>query len=574
MMPSDRLAEPYDPTQRPVRWTVLMTAALVALALSWFAPRPWAGGPGKVELLVGEEVVLSEPIELGSGEPIARRTEIAGRPVVLRLPAGAPVAAPIEARIEVAAAGDVEILGDLRLVLVLPDGSRELVPVMRVDKEAGFLVAHRRPPMKSPVLMGLLGLVVVLWVSEAIPLFVTSLLVPIVIVAAGAGPASGALAPFFHPIIALFFGGFLMAEAMRRVGLDRLAALAFVGLLGKTPTMLYATLLGVAAFLSMWMSNTAATAVLVPIALAVSEPLDNLPYRKTLVLGIAYAATVGGVGSAIGTPANPLAIEFLDSFAGHSLSFVDWFAFGLPMVVLFLPVMGVFLWVASRCRVDPSTFAAARDIAQAQLSAVRRLTRAQWQVLVVFVIVMGLWLTQQLHGIDTGVVALIGVALLSVQRLLEPEDLGRISWASLITFGGGLSLGVHLVSSGTSDWLATRLVVLSQVPGWLGIVALALVTLGLTTAASNTASAAILVPLAIPLAGVLGVDPVALVAVVAITSSIDFALVIGTPPTMIAYSTELFTAREIFRRGIPLDFIGIAILVTAVLGVWHLAGVV
>ncbi|MBW1880123.1 MAG: anion permease, partial [Deltaproteobacteria bacterium] len=218
-MHSDRLAEPYDPTQRPVRWTLLGVAALFAIVLSWLAPAPWAPGPGRVELLLGEESVLSAPIDLGSTDPITMTTEIAGRPVMLRMPAGAPVEAPIDAHVEVgdAVGGEVAILGDLRLVLVLPDGSRELVPVMRVDEEAGTLVAHRRPPVKSPVLMGLLGLVVVLWVSEAIPLFVTSLLVPIVIVVAGAGPATGALAPFFHPIIALFFGGFLMAEAMRRV---------------------------------------------------------------------------------------------------------------------------------------------------------------------------------------------------------------------------------------------------------------------------------------------------------------------------------------------------------------------
>jgi len=236
--------------------------------------------------------------------------------------------------------------------------------------------------------------------------------------------------------------------------------------------------------------------------------------------------------------------------------------------------MAVFLWVSNRCQVNPETFASAREVAQKELDALERLTQEQWRVLGVFVVVVLLWLTQTFHGVNTGVVALVGVVLLGVQGLLEPEDLGRISWASLLTFGGGLSLGVALTASGACDWMAARLVILSNVPGWVGIALMALIALGLTTAASNTASAAILVPLSIPLASVLHVDPVVLVIVVAIATSVDFALVIGTPPTMIAYSTKLFTSKEIFRRGLPLDFIGIVLLVTAVLGLWHVMGLV
>jgi sodium-dependent dicarboxylate transporter 2/3/5 len=193
-------------------------------------------------------------------------------------------------------------------------------------------------------------------------------------------------------------------------------------------------------------------------------------------------------------------------------------------------------------------------------------------VLLVFVLVAALWLTQTWHGLDTGIVALGGAVLLAILGKLETEDLGRISWASLLTFGGGLALGGFLVTSGTSDWIAARLAGLGALPSWLGVALVALLSLGLTTVASNTATAAILIPLALPLARVIGVDPVLLVVVVAIASSIDYALVIGTPPTLIAYSTRLFTAREIFRAGIVLDLAGVVLLVTAVVGVWKLFG--
>ena len=145
--------------------------------------------------------------------------------------------------------------------------------------------------------------------------------------------------------------------------------------------------------------------------------------------------------------------------------------------------------------------------------------------------------------------------------------------ASLLTFGGGLTLGLFLLSTGTSDWIATRLGGLSAVPPPVAVVVVAAVTLALTTVASNTATAAMLVPLAIPLAGITGVDPVMLVLVVAVASSVDFALVIGTPPTLLAYSTRLYTPGQIFRIGIVLDVIGVLLLSLVVVWIWQLLGI-
>jgi sodium-dependent dicarboxylate transporter 2/3/5 len=331
-------------------------------------------------------------------------------------------------------------------------------------------------------------------------------------------------------------------------------------------------MIGLAAFMSMWMSNTAATAVLVPIAVAVTTPLAHAGFQRALVLGIAYAATIGGVGSAIGTPANQLAIEFLDSFGGRSISFVEWFAFGLPMVFLFLPIMGWYLWKRSGVVIDASQFAEARAVAQEEQHRIGRPRRGQMVVLGVFVAVAIGWLTQTFHGYHPGLVALAGAVALFVLGVLIPEDLGRISWSALLTFGGGLTLGLFLVETGTSDFVATRLSGLAGVSTVIALLAVALLTLILTTFASNTASAAILIPLALPLAGVLGISVTGLVVVVAIASSVDFALVVGTPPTMIAYSTRLYTAGQIFRTGIALDVVGITILVFVAHRIWSLFG--
>jgi solute carrier family 13 (sodium-dependent dicarboxylate transporter), member 2/3/5 len=543
-------------------------AALAAAAGGFIAPDDWPAGPGEVELRVGDRVVASVPVDVGSAEAVTA-TFAGGE---LRLPDGMPVDARIVVEVEL---DDTSVEpGAVVVWLVLAGGHEELIPVVRADAETRLIEAQRWPPHGAAAVLALLGAVVVLWVSAVVPLFVTSLAIPVVLVATGVGGANAALANFFHPIIALFFAGFLMAEAMRRTRLDHLAAISIIARAGRSPVTLFAAMLGVSAFLSMWMSNTAAVAVLLPIALAVTAPMESVAYRKALVLGIAYAATVGGVGSAIGTPANPLAIAFLRDFVGHRISFIEWFAIGLPMVIIFLPLMGGYLWWRIGASPDGGRFVEARRVARQELAAAGRPTRDQLTVMAVFVGVIIVWLTEPFHGLETGIVALGGAVMLALLRRIEPDDLGRISWASLLTFGGGLTLGVFLVQTGTSDWIATQLGGLSAIPGPVAIAAVATVTLLMTTVASNTAAAAMLIPLAIPLATIVGVDPVHLVLVVAIASSIDFALVIGTPPTLLAYSTRLYTPGEIFRIGFVIDLIGLVLLVTLVSWIWQLIGVI
>ncbi len=545
-----------------VRWKPLIVAALVAVAGWLLAPADWPAGQGRLVVSDSGGVVLDQPVPVGSSD---RWTMTQGQ-VTVELSEGIP----LQGRFTALVRNDRPVTVEL----VVADGRVERIPVLSFDEVAGVSEAGRRAPSDAAVVMALLGFVVVMWITEAVPLFVTSLVIPIVVVSFGVGSADDALAPFFHPIIALFFGGFLMAEAMKKVGLDRVAAVSLVTVIGRSPATLLFGVMAVSAFLSMWMSNTAAAAVMVPIALGVTAPIAHPGYRKGAVLGIAYAATLGGVGSAIGTPANPLAIEFLESFAGERISFVDWFAFGVPLVVVLLPIMAAYLWWRMDVSIDPDTFLRVRDAARAELHATGHMDRHQLAVLAVFGAVMVGWLTEIWHEVDTGIVALAGAVALALIRRVDADDLARISWSSLLTFGGGLALGVFLTETGTSDWLATRLAGLESVPGPVGVGVVAIATLALTTVASNTATAAMMIPLAIPLAAILGVNPVTLVVVVAIASSIDFALVIGTPPTMIAYSTKLFTTREIFRTGIAIDIVGVILLVTVVTWIWQLLGVV
>ncbi len=544
----------------------------VALLLAWFAPADWSSGPGEIEIRYLDTVIASVPVEFGSRESIAETIETELASVEMAVPGGLEVDEPIEIEVRAYSPGRVVRAGDLEVSIIGRSGDAEIVPTF--DADDGWIGAKRRPVDGAVVVLAVLGAAMVLWVTEVVPLFVTSLAIPVVLAATEIGPAAQTLAPFFDPIIVLFFGGFLMAEAMRRAGLDRLVAVTIVDLAGSGPVRLYSALVCLAAFLSMWMSNTAAVAVLIPVALAVTDPLDSPAYRRVVVLGIAYAATIGGIGSAIGTPANLLAISFTEKFTGREISFAEWFRFGLPMVVVFLPIMATYLWVVGGAEPPLERFRHTAAIAREERRSAGPLTRAQVDVMAVFGGVMVLWLTQSWHGLNTGIVALGGAVVLFTIGRIETEDLSRVSWPTLLTFGGGLTLGTFMVTTGTSDWLVSRVGGLGGWPELLAIGAMAVLALGLTTVASNTAAAATLIPLAMPAAGIVGVEPVLLVAVVAIATSVDFALVIGTPPTMLAYSTHLFTVPEILRKGAILDVIGIAMLVFVVVPFWRLIGLV
>jgi sodium-dependent dicarboxylate transporter 2/3/5 len=459
--------------------------------------------------------------------------------------------------------------------LIGPGYQQTLSPTDRADE---WLIFSMRLPFKAKITAGLLFAVAVLWITELVPLSAAALLIPIVIVLGGVTDAETVLQPFSHPIIMLFLASFLIAEGMHRTGVDRRIALTILRLSSLKPAYLMLTMMALTAFLSMWMSNTASVAIILPIALAI---LSKIPggagragFRQALILGVAYAGSMGGLGSAIGTPPNILAITFLNDFTAANLTFNDWFAFGLPMTLIMVPIIWVYLTLTFRVKFGRVGEHISREIYEEELREMGAPDRRQWTVIAVFVLAVALWLTESVHNIPTAIVALGGAFALFFTGTIKREDLGHINWDALLTFGGGLAIGSMLVATGVSDWIALQLTCLAGQPPVVVLFLVALLTLVVGAFISNTACAAMLIPLSIPLAQILGIDPHLLVAVVAISSSIDFALVIGTPPTMIAYSTGFFKTQEIFRRGIILDLIGVLILSFGVIWIWQLLGVV
>lgn len=397
------------------------------------------------------------------------------------------------------------------------------------------------------------------WLTESFHLTVTALLVPVLAVLLGLLEAKAALAPFADPIIALFFGGFVLAAALRVHGLDRLLAARLVQLArGK---LLPASLLlfAATAFISMWVSNTATAAMMLPIGLGLVAHVDRERSRSTVLfvlLGICWMASLGGMGSLIGSPPNALAA------AEAGWGFRDWFAVGLPALLLLGPLSILLLFVVLRPNLRGEAIeVAVSDIRWSQGSTLTLVIFSLAVCLWMFSVPVAAWLNIE-KDFDAMVAVTAAVLLMASGALRWKQAEQRVEWGVLLLFGGGLCLGVVLKSSGASAWMAQAAV--GVVEGWpLGLIllALAIFIVLLSELASNTAATALLLPLLMPMAPALGMEPGMMAAFVALTASCGFMLPVATPPNAIIYGSGEVTQREMIRTGLWLDVLCIVVLV-------------
>ncbi|MGL4515439.1 MAG: DASS family sodium-coupled anion symporter [Shewanella sp.] len=414
-------------------------------------------------------------------------------------------------------------------------------------------------PFEPGVNTGLAILVfaAVLWLTEAIHISITAILVPILAVGFGVFETKEAMSNFANPIIYLFFGGFVLAAALHHQKIDTLIAqkllLASKGKLSTACFMLF----GVTALLSMWISNTATTAMMLPLALGILQQLDSKVFRNTyvfLLLGIAYSANIGGIGTLVGSPPNAIAA------AQVGLSFSDWLKFGIPTVILMLPMMLIALYWYFKP--DLSMTCEVKVEAQA-------LTSGGKLTLVIFLATVCCWifsvpLAQALGGIsqfDT-IVALGAVVLLAGLRLVDWKKIeSTTDWGVLILFGGGLTLSAVLKSTGTSVFLAHWMTdIFGSTHMSLFVFAVIAFVVMLTEFASNTASAALLVPVFAAIAEALGVSPVMLSVLIGIAASCAFMLPVATPPNAIVYGSGHVRQSEMVRAGMIINLLSMMVL--------------
>jgi len=447
-------------------------------------------------------------------------------------------------------------------------------------------------------LAAILSCVVVLWVTEALPLPVTALLGPLLAILLQVAPAQKALASFADPIIFLFIGSFILAEAMYVHGLDRRMAYTALSsrLVGRSAGRLLVVYGGVSCCLSMWISNTATAAMMLPIGVSIvkhlaSQPEGRVPrFRRfaiTMMLINAFGASLGGLATPIGTPPNLIGLGMLRSLAGVQISFFRWMVLGLPLTVLLYAVLALYFWWISARGLTLSE-ASIRDVRQ-QLARLGRLSRGERNVMVAFFLTVGLWVLPGIMAIlglrdsafaklyeasmPEAAAALTGAILLFVVPVewktrrftMSWEAAVRIDWGTVFLFGGGLSMGSMAFTTGLAEamgrgltwWLPTHSVFAFTVL----FTGFAIV---LTEVTSNTAAASMIVPVAIAVCQSAGVSPIEPAIGATLGASAAFILPISTPPNAIAYSSGHVPITAMMKYGIALDVVCFVVIVTMV----------
>ena len=445
------------------------------------------------------------------------------------------------------------------------------------------------PPGDLPVagwrVLGLALMMAIWWSTEPVPIAITSLLPLIVLPLAGIGDVAAAAASYGNPLIFLFLGGLMLAAAVQHWGLHARLAHGVVRLVGTAPRRLVLGFMLASGFLSMWISNTAAVVLMLPVAVSViaafepraSDGAASRRFALSLLLGLAFGASIGGVGTLIGTPPNALLAGYLLDSHGIDLSFAAWSLVGLPLVVVFLPLG----WLVLTRLVYP---VARGDGAggQALLADLRpgALQRAEARVALVFATAAVLWMTRPLlnrlpglEGLsDAGIALLCAGALYLIpagqgqaRPLLTWDEGKRIPWQVLLLFGGGLSLAGAMERSGLAVWIGEAFAGLGAVPPVLFVLMLAATVILLTEIASNTAVVAALLPILATIAAGTGMDVVVLSAAVAMAASCAFMLPAATPPNAIVFATGHVTVAAMIRAGVWMNLLSIALVTGAAL---------
>lgn len=445
--------------------------------------------------------------------------------------------------------------------------------------------------------LAVLSIMVIWWVTEAVPLPITALLpgllLPMLHVTGAqngellAFDANESFASFANPVIYLFLAGFLLAGAMRKTGLDRritLGMLCAPGMMRGPAACLFAVML-ITAFLSMWISNTATVAMMLPIVLRILDELGEAPGRSRLgtamLLGVAWSASAGGIGTLIGTPPNGIVKGILEKQSIIDLNFVSWMKIGMPVAIGTLVAAWLLLVVMFRpkARDMSASLAAIRDARQ-RLGAV---TVDEKATLGAFALVVTLWVTHpwwqsilpaslyaRLERFDIDEIGLLCAALLFIvpvsrrnwRAVLTWKDTKYVDWGTLILFGGGIALSNAMFKTGLTEWMAVKFVSLMGTPApWAALLLVVLLVDFMTEVTSNTAVTTMMTPVLVSLAPQLGLSPVTLCVAAAMASSLAFMLPVATPPNALVYGCGYFSVGQMARAGFLMNLLGCCVMI-------------
>lgn len=452
------------------------------------------------------------------------------------------------------------------------------------------------PPVLYTIAVAVL--VIVWWVTEPIPLAATALLPLVLFPALGVISIKDAAAAYADPVVFLFLGGFIIAASMQRWGLHRRFALKIIRAVGTSPRRLILGFMCATAFVSMWISNTASAMMMMPMAVAIITTLtgsdttgtpaeDIRKFRICLVLGVAYAATIGGVGTLIGTPANGIFVAQAKTLFPDAppIDFFMWIKFGVPFVCIFIVLAWLWLTEVS-FRGIPKNIEGAHRIIEEKYLELGRISPGERWTLLVFCLTALAWIFENtkniggiiipgldmlIPGISDGMIAIGGALLLFIlpvdkekgEFTMDWETAVRIPWGIILIFGGGLCLSVAFLKSGFADMFVHMMGGLAGLPVILIFVVLGIAFLLLGELISNTANAAIMVPLMAVLGVALGINPLMLMLLASLIAALGFMLPVATPPNTIAYGTGYVTGPEMLRTGAGLCLIGLGLILVS-----------
>ena len=447
-----------------------------------------------------------------------------------------------------------------------------------------FLVDSPNLNPEAKAMLGLTSWMAIWWISEAMPIAATSFLPLIFMPLLGLLDIESVSANYMHPTVLLYMGGFLLATGIEKWNLHRRIALNIINLLGTNLRMIVLGFILATGFLSMWISNSATALMMLPIGLAVvnqfkvqlgpgQESLAN-NLGKNIMLGIAYAASIGGMATLIGTPTNSILVAVVKELYNYSIGFNDWMAFGLPLVLILLFVCWFFLVSSANPLPVKFNLKESQSIISDQLKSLGKTSYEEKTVLVVFFLVCLAWISRSfllvkiMPEIDDTIIVMAGVILLFVlpssskeDRILDWKTAEQIPWGVLILFGGGLALAEGFKVTGLAEWLGQSFTLIEGVGFFVLLLFVVAAVNFLTEVTSNVATASMILPILASVAIKLDLHPFGLMIGATIAASCAFMLPIATPPNAIVFGSGYLRMNDMVKAGFWLNIISI-ILVT------------
>ena len=419
------------------------------------------------------------------------------------------------------------------------------------------------------------------WITEAIPIAVTALLPIILFPLTGGLELTETTASFGHKYVFLYVGGFIIAIAIQKWNLHKRIALNIINLIGTNIVNIILGFMIATAFMSMWISNTATSVMMLPIAIAIVAQLsdnpdtvenENLNFGKALMLAIAYSASIGGIATLIGTPPNLVLAGVVEETFGYEITFAKWFQFGFPISLILLFLCWKYL-TSFAFKFKQKTFPGGREEISKQLNALGKISYEEKLVAVVFAITALAWISRSfllnsiIPAIDDTIIALISALVIFLlptknkeRRLLNWEEAVKLPWGILLLFGGGMALAAGFKESGLALWIGNQMTLLDGVSLLLLVFILIASVNFLTEITSNLATTAMLLPILYPMSMTIDVHPFILMVSATVAASCAFMLPVATPPNAVVFGSGYLKIPDMVRVGIWMNLLSIILL--------------